>query len=136
MWITGGCHCKKITYEANVADDLAVICHCTDCQRLSGSAYRIVVVAPESKFKLTRGLPKDYIKTTDKGIPRIQAFCSDCGSHIYATSIDNVGDRNFNIRLGTVNEKEEFSPTKQIWCRSAQSWALNLENILRIETQP
>ena len=135
MKITGGCHCKNVAYEAYVNEEVVVICHCTDCQRLSASSYRISVVSAEQNFKLLNNEPKIYIKTTDSGTPRIQAFCSECGSSIYATSVNDVGHRNFNIRLGTVDEIEKFSPTKQIWSRSAQPWAFNLENIPRVETQ-
>ena len=79
--------------------------------------------------------PKDYIKTSDSGTPRIQAFCPECGSHIYATSIDNIGNRIFNIRLGSVVQKDQFQPKKQVWCRSALPWVFNLDNIPRIDKQ-
>ncbi|MEO1544948.1 MAG: GFA family protein, partial [Pseudomonadota bacterium] len=44
MKITGGCHCGKITYEAVINLENVVVCHCTDCQRLSGSAFRTVAM--------------------------------------------------------------------------------------------
>jgi|TARA_B100000315_G_C14590505_1_gene595490 hypothetical protein len=135
MKIDGGCHCGHVQYEAEVTTDTVVICHCTDCQKLSAGAYRIVVPSKETEFSLLANPPKDYIKTSNSGTPRIQAFCPECGSHIYATSVDNIGARVFNIRLGTINQKEQFSPTGQIWCRSAQPWAFNIEDVPRTEMQ-
>jgi len=135
MKIDGGCHCGHVTYEAEVKTDSVGICHCTDCQRLSAGAYRIVVPCQEADYTLTNNPPKDYIKTSESGRPRIQAFCPECGSHLYATSVDDPGSRTFNIRLGTVNQKAQFTPTHQIWCRSAQPWAFNIENIPRTEMQ-
>ena len=135
MKIDGGCHCGHVQYKAEVNTDTVVICHCTDCQKLSAGVYRIIVPAKETEFTLTNQSPKDYIKTSDSGMPRIQAFCPECGSHVYATSVNNIGDRIFNIRLGTISQKEQFAPTGQIWCRSAQPWAFNIEDVPRTEMQ-
>ncbi len=133
--IDGSCHCGHVKYEAEVRSDFVVICHCSDCQKLSGSAYRIVVQAKEADFSLRNSPPKDYIKVTESGNKRIQAFCPECGSDLYSTSVEDVGERSFNIRLGTINQKDQFKPTSQIWCRSAQEWAFNLDDIPRVETQ-
>jgi hypothetical protein len=40
MKVTGGCHCGHITYEAEVNPATVRVCHCTDCQRLTGTAFR------------------------------------------------------------------------------------------------
>src|SRR5580658_9544437 len=50
MKIDGYCHCGEITFEAEVDPDALNICHCTDCQRLSGSAFRINIPAPAEHF--------------------------------------------------------------------------------------
>ena len=135
MRISGGCHCENILYEAEADEKGVGICHCTDCQKLSAAAYRIVIPANEKNFTLLGSEQKIYIKKSNNGTPRIQAFCSECGSHIYATSTQESGDRIFNIRLGTVDNNQGLVPKKQIWCRSAQLWAFNLDNIPKIEKQ-
>ena len=45
MKIDGACHCGRISYEAEIDPADVTICHCTDCQTLSGSAFRTVVPA-------------------------------------------------------------------------------------------
>ena len=47
MKIDGGCHCGYITYAAEIDPEKVGICHCTDCQTLSGTAFR--VSAPAAK---------------------------------------------------------------------------------------
>ena len=84
MKVDGGCHCGHIRYEAEVDPDKVVICHCTDCQTLSGSAFRTVVPTNEGTFKLLAGEPKVYVKTGESGNKRVQTFCPDCGSPIYS----------------------------------------------------
>jgi hypothetical protein len=52
MEIDGRCHCGEITFEAEVDPDALRICHCTDCQTLSGSAFRANIPAPAEHFVL------------------------------------------------------------------------------------
>ncbi len=121
MKITGGCHCGKITYEAEIDLNNVVICHCTDCQSLSGSAFRTVAMSENDAFKFLAGDPNIYVKTGDSGNKREQAFCSDCGSPIYSSSVGN-GPKKYGIRLGTVDQRNQITPKKQKWIGSSQSW--------------
>lgn len=52
MNIDGACHCGQIQYRAEIDPEDVLICHCTDCQTLSGSAYRTVAPAKEGHFSL------------------------------------------------------------------------------------
>jgi hypothetical protein len=132
MRINGGCHCGGITYEAEIDPNAVAICHCTDCQTLSGSAFRVVVPAKREGFKLT-GEPKIYVKTGESGRRRAQAFCANCGTPIY--SADVASPQVFNIRLGTVTQRAELGPKVQLWCRSALGWTMHLEPIAQIQKQ-
>ena len=132
MKIHGGCHCGKITYEADIDPENTSICHCTDCQTMSGAAFRGVVRAQKEDFRLN-GQPKVYLKTAESGNKRVQAFCPDCGTHLYATS--EKDQQIFGIRLGTVKERDRLTPKRQVWTRSAQKWAMDLEAIPRVEKQ-
>jgi len=134
MKITGGCHCGQITYEADIDEDKIGICHCTDCQVLSGSAFRTVVFTIGDCFNLLTGKLKIYTKIAESGAERIQTFCPNCGSPIYSTSTSDI-DRQYSIRLGTVNQRDGMVPKFQIWCRSSQSWLNDLGHIKKIAKQ-
>ena len=84
MKIDGHCHCGEITFEAEVDPDAFNICHCTDCQTLSGTAFRVNIPAPTEHFVLLSGTPKTYVKTAESGNKRLHAFCGSCGTPIYA----------------------------------------------------
>jgi len=132
MHIDGGCHCGKVRYEADIEPEKVILCHCTDCQVISGTAFRTVVFVPQSRFKLLEGGVKTYIKTADSGNKRAMAFCPDCGTHLYATSVD--GDDNIlGLRVGTARQRRELPPGKQYWCRSALDWVGDLSAIERVE---
>ena len=136
MKIDGGCHCGAITYEAEVDPENVFLCHCTDCQALSGAAYRIVVRTPEASFTLLTGTPKIYVKTAQSGAKREQAFCPDCGSPLYATSlraVDANEPRVFGIRVGTVRQRDQLRPKAQYYCRSALPWVNEIAALPRVD---
>jgi hypothetical protein len=105
--IDGNCHCGSIVYQAEIDPSATRICHCTDCQTLTGSAYRANVVAPAESFVLLRGTPKIYIKTADSGAKRAHAFCGDCGTPIYAAATHNP--TTYSLRVGSIKQRAEFT---------------------------
>jgi hypothetical protein len=134
MNVEGQCHCGRIAYEAAVEPDTVGICHCTDCQTLTGSAFRAVISAPAASFKLLRGEPRVYIKTADSGTRRAHTFCGDCGTPIYAAAISDPPS--YSLRVGTIKQRAQLRPTRQIWCRSALPWAMDLRAIEKFDAQP
>jgi hypothetical protein len=134
MKIDGRCHCGFITYEAEIDPETVMICHCTDCQTLTGSAFRIFVLTREDGFNLRSGELKTYAKTSDSGARRLQAFCPECGSPIYSTSECN-GPKVYSIRVGTSRQRNDLVPRGQIWCRSAQPWIPGIGTLQGTETQ-
>ena len=134
MKITGGCHCGYITYEAETDPDKVSICHCTDCQTLSGAPFRASVPAPDQAFRIISGEPAIYVKTGESGNKRVQAFCPRCGSPIYATAPGD-GPKTYNIRVGTVRQLDQLTPKRQIWWRSRQRWLADLAAIPGVEKQ-
>jgi len=133
MKVEGKCHCGQITYEAIVDPEKVTVCHCTDCQTLSGSAYRATVQVLREAFSLRTGQPKIYVKTAESGNKRAQAFCPDCGSPIYASAID--APTTYSLRVGCLQQRALLPPGKQIWCRSALDWAMNLQDVTRLSRQ-
>jgi hypothetical protein len=82
MKIDGECLCGAVTFEAEVSPEQVFICHCSDCQIQSGSAFRTVARAAPSSVRLTRGELKVYEKRAESGATRALAFCPECGSSI------------------------------------------------------
>ena len=133
MYVNGSCHCGSIQFEADIDPDKVVICHCNDCQIMSGAAYRISVATPKNLFRLITGVVKSYIKVGESGNRRKMAFCADCGSHLYATN--ELSDDIIGLRVGTLSQRKELTPTMQVWSRSAFPWSKNIEGIPDFEKQ-
>jgi hypothetical protein len=119
MKIDGHCHCGAISFEAEVDPEAVHICHCTDCQTLAGSAFRVNVRVPAADFAL-HGTPKTYVKTAESGNRRRHAFCGECGAPIYACDADNP--QSYGLRLGTITQRALLAPKRQAWRRSALPW--------------
>lgn len=108
--------------EANV-----MVCHCVDCQVFSGSPYRAVVSCKGQDFIIKgEGRAKEYIKTTaESGNKRIQAFCGECGSQLYACDLDR---NDYKVRIGCLDQRNSLSPVKHIFGTSAQKWIHSLDS--------
>lgn len=123
MNITGQCHCGAISFTAWVEPAKVLVCHCSDCQKFSGAPFRAVLPVPAEQVHLS-GQAKIYVKVADSGNRRAQAFCPECGTHLYATEADTP--KVLNLRVGCVNERAQLRPTVQIWGNSALPWLAQL----------
>lgn len=133
MHIDGACHCGRIVYEAEIDPDKVVICHCTDCQTISGAPFRVNVPVLTQNFHLT-GEPRVYIKRGDSGAEIATAFCGHCGAAMYSSKRDNP--TYFNLRLGAVKQRAQLPPKMQGFCRSALPWAIDITAVRRLPNPP
>ena len=135
MKVEGTCACGSITVEGEANADSVSVCHCTDCQTTSGSAFRVAVPVTGASFKVS-GKPAIYLKTTaDSGNPRVQAFCPTCGTSLYSTTPGEGPQAVYIVRVGMLKQRDQLMPKRQIWWRSARNWVTGLEGIAKLEKQ-
>jgi hypothetical protein len=133
MQITGQCHCGQISFQALVDPERVAACHCSDCQTFSGSPFRTSVQVPAAQITF-KGTPKHYVKVAASGNRRVQGFCPQCGTQLYAC--DPEPATQFNIRIGCVNERAQLAPKAQMWTCSAMPWLKHLPEIRAHEMGP
>ena len=133
MKVDGRCHCGNITFEAEVDPTAIYLCHCTDCQGITGTAFRSNVRTDAEYFKLLSGTPNFYIKSAESGAKRHHAFCGKCGTPVFACAIENPSS--YTLRIGTIKQRAAFTPQKQIWRRSALKWVDTLASVPALEKQ-
>jgi hypothetical protein len=134
MKVDGSCHCGYITFTAEADPDKVSVCHCTDCQSGTGSAFRTNVPVPGADFRMLSGEPTIYVKTTaESGNPRAQAFCPKCGAPIYSTTPGDGPQASYMVRVGILRQRDQLKPKVQNWCRSAQPWVTELAGVRRNE---
>ena len=109
MKVDGQCLCGDLQYEANVDADTAHICNCTDCQTLSGSAFRVTVFVNDKSFKISSGKATTYIKVAASGRRRELGFCPRCGTSIYSRPADGAAGY-FGLRVGSLSSGTSWCP--------------------------
>ena len=126
MKIDGTCHCGAISFTATVDPSRVFACHCTDCQILSSAPFRVSVAAPIASVTFV-GEPTRYVKVAESGARRTQAFCSQCGTGLYASAVENP--THVNLRVGAIRQRALLKPTLQLWKRSAPPWLDSLSSV-------
>ena len=135
MKIDGGCSCGAIKIEGEADPEKTQICHCTDCQTSTGTAFRVSIPIPGTTFKMT-GRPNIYVKTTaDSGKPRVQVFCGTCASPIYSTTPGEGVQPSYTVRVGILRQRDQLVPRRQNWFRSARPWVLDLDAVPKNDKQ-
>lgn len=121
MSAKGGCLCGAIQYEIDPEPQMAVVCHCRNCQRQAGSAFSTIVGTSEDQFRFTAGEPKEYVDTdTDSGNTVRRFFCGNCGSPIYSALDAQPGA--IYVKSGTLDDTSNFQPQAHVWCDTKQGW--------------
>jgi hypothetical protein len=131
--VHGACQCGAIAYEAQIDPARVTLCHCLDCQILSGAPFRASAPAKAEDLKVVRGAPTVYVKTAESGNRRAQGFCGSCGSALYSTDAQSA--KVYMLRIGAMAERDSLPPQREIWCESALNWTRDLLDLPSSEKQ-
>ena len=117
---TGRCQCGAIRYVVRDAPWVIYACHCTNCQKQTGSAFVLSATVPEGALTFTTGTPMRFEWTSDAGNLRYGLFCGQCGGRIANGQTPSIGL--YSLRAGTLDDTSWVRPAGHIWMRSAQPW--------------
>jgi hypothetical protein len=119
--LDGHCLCGKVTYRCDSEPMATIMCHCTDCQRQTGTTFSVVVGVDRDTLEVEGDSLATYTTIgEDTQQPVHRQFCSACGSPI--VSLPEVTPDLAFIKAGTLNDTSWLEPEMEIWCRSAQTW--------------
>lgn len=134
----GGCQCGRIRYQLRAEKPrILYVCHCTDCQKQSASAFGMSLSMDSDQVEFVQGAASMRSWDTrgeDGGIKRCY-FCPDCGTRLMHGS-DDPGER-VSIKAGSLDDTRGLRPDAHIWLRSAQTWVdIDREQNLCFDTEP
>ena len=114
--LVGRCLCGAVHYA--VADEFqyAANCHCIDCRRATGSAFKPFAGIERSKFTVTEGVDHLFILGEENAH---DARCRKCASFLYSVDRDGAYVR---VALGTLTDDPTIRPSEHIFVRSKAPW--------------
>ena len=118
--ITGGCACRNIRYEYPGEQILSVNCHCSNCQRASGTGYAAIIVVWKDQFEITNGEVSYYIREPEDGDYLRRGFCAACGSPV--SMLRQTRPKLAYILAGSLDSPERYQPSMNIFTDEAHSW--------------
>ncbi len=132
--LKGGCQCGALRFKVSSPPLMLYCCHCTNCQKITGSAFVVSATLEESSFSFTRGNPKKTTWMSDSGKKRYGLFCADCGVRLLHGQEPSSGL--VSVRAGTFDDTGWLKPSGHIWTRSAQSWVIFDAQDIICDVQP
>ena len=117
--ISGGCLCGAIRFETNAVPAFQLLCHCTDCQTVSGAAAYAAYVVPIESLNITQGQPSHYDVTANSGRINSRHFCATCGTRVWAI-LAEMGMASVNGLA--LDDRNHFQPAANHMPDSAPGW--------------
>ncbi len=131
--ITGGCLCGAVRYQVSGTPLYAVLCHCRDCQRASGTGHVPVLGMPKSSFTVA-GETKGYAIRHASGRTSVRHFCPTCGSLLFGTA--EITPDAVSIYVGTMDDPSVFRPEAVMFKRDRHGWDVTANPLPEFETMP
>ncbi|KAK1816612.1 hypothetical protein LTR12_008976 [Friedmanniomyces endolithicus] len=128
----GGCFCEKVQYKYEGEIQGKALCHCRDCQKITGSTYSTNIIVPGDKFEVTKGSPKTISKKADSGNEITSHFCGDCGSTMWRDGKDV-------IKVGSLDDTKAFDDAKpaiELYAPERISWVSGVNGASQLKEMP
>jgi hypothetical protein len=129
----GGCLCGAVRYRFTGEPLAFYQCHCTDCQRQTGSAFGLSMIARREELTTLAGEPARFRVSMSDGRVKCGRFCANCAARVWGEPVRFP--QLVVLRPGTFDTPPAVPPFGDIWTRSARPWVSFTEGP-RFEVQP
>jgi len=114
--VMGGCYCGAVRYEATVAPEASMVCHCQSCRRIAASPVVAWVTFDRAKFQFTLGAPSEF--SSSEGVRRM--FCPTCGTQLTYENVKRSSE--IDVTTCSLDHPEQFPPTHHSWLNHNVPW--------------
>jgi hypothetical protein len=114
----GGCRCGQVRMKISAPPLLTMACHCTGCQRMTGSAFSLSVAVPSAGFEVARGEP---VIGGLHGDDVHHYFCPHCMSWMFTRPVGL--DWFVNVRATLLDDARWFEPFVETCTSERLPWA-------------
>lgn len=123
----GRCSCGEVQYALTDAPLIVHCCHCTYCQRETGSAFAVNGWIEWDRIEITTGSPEDTILPSESGRGQIVSRCPSCKVALWSQY--GAGPKFRFVRLGTLDDPAQFPPAVHIFTSTKQPWVALPDNV-------
>jgi hypothetical protein len=113
--ITGGCNCGAVRFEVSEPFLASMYCHCTRCQRRTGTGASANARTTPDAFRIVQG--EDRIRAWEPADGAPKHFCGDCGSALFSSGPGSIG-----VRLGAIDGDPGIRPSYRHFTAYAAAW--------------
>lgn len=128
----GGCTCRAIRYRVTSRPLFVHCCHCTWCQRESGSSFALNAMIEADRVVLLAGEPEVVATPSNSGKGQKIARCPTCRIALWS-NYAGAGDKFRFVRVGTLDEPRRLPPDVHIFTASKQPWVVIPEGMPAVE---
>jgi len=134
--LSGGCQCGEVRYEVKGKPLRTYACHCSICQKQSGSAFGLSAQFPGGSLTVTQGRLAHFVRD-GRGRKFRCYFCPGCGTRIYHQMFTEEGDLpRIGLKVGTLDDRSWYSPGCHVWAENAQPWVKFSDSDVVFAQQP
>lgn len=119
LLLHGGCQCGRVRYTVSGVPLVFYLCHCTECQRHTASAFGQSMWVRREEFSLSGEL--GHTKRPNSSGETHGHFCPSCGVRIFH---DEPGSKEITLKAGSLDDTSWLFPAGHIWTRSRQPWVV------------
>ena len=120
--IEGGCLCGQARYRLVAEPLTCYVCHCTECQRRTGSAFSTALIVNTEALELIKGTSSPYRAALSGGRIKSGLHCAECSTRLWGTIQSAPTIR--VMQPGTLDESMRFGPVAHVWIKSALPWVV------------
>jgi hypothetical protein len=121
--LEGGCTCRQVRYRMLTAPMFVHCCHCTWCQRETGSAFALNAMIEAGRVELLQGEVEVVNTPTHSGKGQRVSRCPTCRVAVWS-NYAGAGDTIRFVRVGTLDRADLLSPDIHIFTSTKQPWVL------------
>lgn len=131
--VEGGCQCGAVRYRLAAPPVVFYICHCTECQAQSSSAFGESLRVRSGDLTVT-GEVKSFRRGSASGSTLVCDFCPECGTRLFHRR--ESYHETLNVKGGTLDDTSWLVPAGHLWTASRQKWFTIAPGALAYERQP
>ena len=130
----GACQCGAVEYQVNGTAINLFVCHCTQCQKQSSSAFGMALWIKDFCINRLTGEVGTWCRPTPTGYELRGEICIECGTRIFHRHSAN--EQVLSVKPGTLNSTKALKPVGHIWTSEAQSWVVIPTEVLSYRENP